>query len=333
VSPQYCGWHSATLYNNADLAYINLPYQLDAGTSCGENFVNVGTAGTDDGFSVVAGHEYAETVSDPEPDSGWVDTSDSVSGGEIADKCAWGGQIWGTDDPAGDITLSTGTFAVQSLWSNAAGGCAMSSGVQFSVTAVGSQTSALGATVSVQVHASITPAATLTYTATGLPSGLAMNSSTGLIHGTVSGPVETYTPTVTVTSGSDSRSFSFTWTVDAVGPMVTAWSKCADDAGGRAVAGNKIQLWTCNGGAAQRITFTPGGQLQVAGGCITGSTVAFWEPCSGASNKVWTRTSGGEYVNRSSGRCLTDPGISKKNGTRLTLAACKNTVDQRWTLP
>lgn len=333
VPPQYCGWHSATTYNNADLAFINLPYQLDAKTDCGENFVNSGTAGTDDGFSIVAGHEYAETVTDPDPDSGWIDTNDTVSGGELADKCAWGGQIWGTSDPAGDITLSTGSFAMQSLWSNAAGGCVMSNQVQFSITALGNQTSALGAPVSVQVHASTTPATTLTYTATGLPSGLLINSATGHIHGAISGPVMTYTPTVTVSSSAGSHSFSFTWTADAVGAMVGAWSKCADDSGGKAVGGNKIQLWSCVGGSAQKFTFTPGGQLQVEGGCVTGSATAFWEPCNAATNKVWTRTLAGEYVNQSSGQCLTDPNLSKTSGVALTVSACKNTAGQHWSLP
>lgn len=53
---------------------------------------------------------------------------------------------------------------------------------------------------------------------------------------------------------------------------------------------------------------------------------------NGARNRIWTR-SGSQYVNRASGKCLTDPGNSRANGTQLTLATCANKVYQRWTLP
>jgi len=114
-SGYYCAWHS-----NSNEPYTNLPYVLDAGGGCGEGFVNAG--GTHDGFSIVGGHEYAETITDPFPFSGWADFNDS-SGGEIGDKCAW-------QAPNGDVALSTGSFAMQSLWSNSApNACVMSTSV------------------------------------------------------------------------------------------------------------------------------------------------------------------------------------------------------------
>ncbi|TVY99698.1 hypothetical protein EAS64_41340 [Trebonia kvetii] len=128
VPAMYCAWHSAATYSGGELSFTNLPYLLDA-PNCGENWINAGTAGTYDGFGTVSGHEYAESITDPQPYSGWIDTADTVSGGEIGDKCAWGGQnSWGGNEPRGDITLSTGSFAVQSLWDNASGACQMSTG-------------------------------------------------------------------------------------------------------------------------------------------------------------------------------------------------------------
>lgn len=63
--------------------------------------------------------EYAESITDIFPSGGWLDKN----GSEIGDKCAW-------SSASGNIILSTGTFPVQPLWSNAfnagAGGCAMS---------------------------------------------------------------------------------------------------------------------------------------------------------------------------------------------------------------
>jgi hypothetical protein len=100
----FCAWHDW----NGTTGYTNMPYVLDAGSSCGANSVQNQL----DGFSIVGGHEYAEAVTDPEPSSGWVDQS---NGEEIGDLCAW------TDLQA--ISFDTGTFAMQPLWSDNANGC------------------------------------------------------------------------------------------------------------------------------------------------------------------------------------------------------------------
>jgi serine protease len=102
------------------LSYTDFPYIPDAGGSCGQNFVNSGSAGTLDGVSIVGGHEFAESETDPNPPTGWTDTI----GAEDGDKCAW---IQVGPGAIANITISTGKFAVQSLWSNkanqGAGGC------------------------------------------------------------------------------------------------------------------------------------------------------------------------------------------------------------------
>jgi hypothetical protein len=103
----YCAWHS-----NSNEPYTNLPYILDAGSGCGEDIVQ----NQYDGFSIVGGHEYAETITDPFPVSGWWDSADP-SGGEIGDKCAWRDPVSGNID-IGTVTLSTGTFAMQPLFNN-----------------------------------------------------------------------------------------------------------------------------------------------------------------------------------------------------------------------
>jgi hypothetical protein len=112
---QWCAYHSSVTTNSGYFAYTNLPYQTDAGAACGEDFVNPAPSGTLDGVSIVGGHESAEAITDPYPNTGWLDSS----GSEIGDKCAWSAQ-------STDITLGTGKFAVQPLWSNASSGCAVS---------------------------------------------------------------------------------------------------------------------------------------------------------------------------------------------------------------
>ena len=102
----FCAWHDW----NGNVAFTNMPYVLDAGSSCGENSVQ----GALDGFSIVGGHEYAEAVTDPEPSSGWV----ASDGEENGDLCAWMNLT--------TLGLPAGSFAIQPTWSNAAGGCATS---------------------------------------------------------------------------------------------------------------------------------------------------------------------------------------------------------------
>ena len=122
---QYCAWHSSTGSSYGNIAYTNMPYITDAGASCGANFVNSGSAGYTDGVTIVGGHEFAETETDIFPNGGWLDSRGSENG----DKCAW---ISSGQGAAANITLSTGTgtFPLQSLWSNAfnsgAGGCVLS---------------------------------------------------------------------------------------------------------------------------------------------------------------------------------------------------------------
>jgi len=100
----FCAWHDW----NGTTGYTNMPYVLDAGSSCGADSVQSQL----DGFSIVGGHEYAEAVTDPEPSSGWTDTS---NGEEIGDLCAW--------QNLQAISLDTGSFAMQPLWSDNDGGC------------------------------------------------------------------------------------------------------------------------------------------------------------------------------------------------------------------
>ncbi|MHB8507550.1 MAG: hypothetical protein ACYDGR_02735 [Candidatus Dormibacteria bacterium] len=118
----YCAYHNSTQGPSGTVAFINLPYIPDAGTGCGQDAVNAN--GPLDGVSIVAGHEYAEAVTDPVSGTGWSD----VTGEENGDKCAW---IMAGPGVAANISLSTGSFAVQSLYSNAAnlgtvGGCVLS---------------------------------------------------------------------------------------------------------------------------------------------------------------------------------------------------------------
>ena len=326
----YCAWHGTS---NTNLPFTNLPYDLDAGAECGENWINFGPNGIYDGFTMIAGHEYAETITDPTVGTGWIDIMDTVTEGEIADKCAWNGLAWGGNDPSGNVRLTTGTFAMQSLWSNAADRCVMTSKPGLTIHNPGTQVSTLGKAVSLQVHAYSNTDTALSFKAAGLPSGLHI-STTGHVSGTPNITAGTSKTTVTVSDYAGPAKISFTWQVSSKPGAIKGYdAKCVDDSYGRTINGNKIDIWTCTGQAPQTITFTASGELQVKGKCISVPNEVLLEPCAGTAAQTWTRRANGEYVIRSSGQCLTDPNNSKANGTQLRVSACKNTADQHWSLP
>jgi Putative Ig domain len=89
----------------------------------------------------------------------------------------------------------------------------LAAGNTVTVTNPGGQTSTVGTAVSLQVHATDSASGqTLTYSATGLPAGLSINSSSGQITGTpTSGGTSSVTVTAQDTTGAPG-SASFTWT-------------------------------------------------------------------------------------------------------------------------
>jgi serine protease len=115
----FCAWHDYTTSSYGDLAFTNMPYVTDLGPSCGQNFVNSGSAGLLDGFSIVEGHEYAETLTDQNPGGGWT----SLIGNENGDECAW---ISSGQGAAANVSMGNGAYAMQSTWSNDTNECDIS---------------------------------------------------------------------------------------------------------------------------------------------------------------------------------------------------------------
>jgi endo-1,4-beta-xylanase len=85
------------------------------------------------------------------------------------------------------------------------------------VTNPGSQSGTVGTAESVQVHATDSAGAALTYSASGLPAGLSINSSTGVISGTPTGSGSS-SVTVTAKDSTGATGFTtFTWSVSGGG--------------------------------------------------------------------------------------------------------------------
>ncbi|MGA5818153.1 hypothetical protein ACPC54_09870 [Kitasatospora sp. NPDC094028] len=102
----FCAWHDKTSSSYGTLAYTNLPYIPDNGAGACTTFTDGRMLS---GIESTETHEYAETVTDFWPSIGW-----NGGGGEIGDEC---------QNLDAYVTLSTGTFDLQGLWSNSANKC------------------------------------------------------------------------------------------------------------------------------------------------------------------------------------------------------------------
>jgi endo-1,4-beta-xylanase len=144
----------------------------------------------------------------------------------------------------------------------ALGGSSMGNTV--TVTNPGAQTGTVGTAASLQIHASDSASGqTLSYSATGLPAGLSVNSATGVISGTPT-TANTYNVTVTAADGTGaSGSASFTWTISGGstgGTCHVTYTRTSEWAGGFVanVVINNTGTSTINGWT---VTFTfPGDQ-------------------------------------------------------------------------
>jgi hypothetical protein len=117
-------------------------------------------------------------------------------------------------------------------------------------------------------------------------------------------------------------------------------SKCVDDNGDSAADGTHVQMWDCNGGAAQDWALETDGTVQLNGKCLdvtgkgtaNGTLVELWD-CNGGSNQQWSKGSAGTLVNPASGKCLDDPGWDTADGTQLQIYTCNGGSNQQWKLP
>ncbi len=142
------------------------------------------------------------------------------------------------------------------------------------VTSPGNQTGTAGTAASVQVHASDSASGqTLAYSASGLPAGLSINSSTGLISGTPTG-AGTSNVTVTATDGTGaSGSATFTWTISSS-------SGGGGGGGGCHVSYTKASEWA--GGFVANVTISNTGTA-----AINGWTLAFTFPGDQKITNAW----------------------------------------------
>ena len=126
------------------------------------------------------------------------------------------------------------------------------------------------------------------------------------------------------------------------GPVVSGVSSglCLDDSQSSGTDGNPVDIFGCNGTAAQSWTIAQDGTIRTLGKCLdathsgtTNGTAIDLYTCNGTGAQQWSPGANGSLVNPESGLCLDDPNSTTSDGTQLQLYTCNGTGAQDWTLP
>jgi hypothetical protein len=173
---------------------------------------------------------------------------------------------WGTPD--GTAAFTSGTTTTNTV----------------TVTNPGSQTGTVGTAVSKQITATDSASGqTLTYTATGLPTGLSISSS-GLISGTPT-TAGTYSTTVTAKDTTNaSGSASFTWTVSAASGGNTVTVTNPGSQSGTVGTAVSLQVSGSDSASGQTLTYSATGLP--AGLSISSSGLISGTPTTAGSSSV-----------------------------------------------
>nr|WSY49627.1 family 16 glycosylhydrolase [Streptomyces sp. NBC_00886] len=115
--------------------------------------------------------------------------------------------------------------------------------------------------------------------------------------------------------------------------------KCADVAGANSANGTAVQLYDCNGSAAQQWTVGSDGTIRALGKCLDvtggatadGTTTQLYD-CNGSAAQQWAVSSANDIVNPQANKCLDVTGNNSANGTRLQIWTCSGGANQKWTV-
>ncbi|MYT73508.1 MULTISPECIES: glycoside hydrolase family 16 protein [unclassified Streptomyces] len=115
--------------------------------------------------------------------------------------------------------------------------------------------------------------------------------------------------------------------------------KCVDVAAANSANGTPVQLYDCNGTAAQQWTVGSDGTIRALGKCLDvnsggtadGTPVQLYD-CNGTAAQKWVVSSAKDIVNPQANKCLDVTGNNSANGTRLQIWTCSGGANQKWTV-
>ncbi|MFE2046195.1 glycoside hydrolase family 19 protein [Streptomyces sp. NPDC059477] len=126
----------------------------------------------------------------------------------------------------------------------------------------------------------------------------------------------------------------------ATGQISGLAGKCVDVAAAGTANGTAVQLYDCNGTAAQQWNVGSDGTVRALGKCLDvsggstadGALIQLWD-CNGSGAQRWTVSAARDIVNPQANKCLDVTGANSANGTRIQLWTCNGTAAQKWTAP
>jgi len=124
------------------------------------------------------------------------------------------------------------------------------------------------------------------------------------------------------------------------GPVTGVGGRCVDVPESNSASGTGLQLFQCNGTAAQAWTLAGDNTLRAFGKCMdvrkgavtAGTVVQLWD-CNGTPAQSWIARADRTLQNTKSGLCLDAEGGSTANGTRLLVWTCTANANQQWQMP
>jgi chitosanase len=122
-------------------------------------------------------------------------------------------------------------------------------------------------------------------------------------------------------------------------PITGLGGKCIDVANASTANGAAVQLYDCNGSAAQQWSLSAGALvnagsgkcLDVTSASVTNGAKIQQYDCNSTAAQKWT-SSAGELINSGSGKCLDVTDKSTANGARLQIWTCSGTSNQIWSM-
>ncbi|BEL03337.1 hypothetical protein Q0Z83_015280 [Actinoplanes sichuanensis] len=122
------------------------------------------------------------------------------------------------------------------------------------------------------------------------------------------------------------------------GAVISNWNnKCLDVPNGDFADGVLVQMWNCNGSAAQRWeavggTLRTGNNkcLDVPWGSTANGVILQIVTCSGNPAQQWVLSAAGDLVNPQANKCIDIRDWNDTEGARVQLWDCAGTLNQKW---